>query len=54
MRNDSESFWMTCVMVTLAVLMGCVLLGQGQSAIAMAILIHAELKCLEHDEQHDE
>lgn len=49
--GDCVNFWMSIVTLTFAALIACVIAGQGASAVAFAIAIHAELKCFEHDER---
>ena len=41
---DSYGWWVGAIMVLMACLIGCVLCGQGMSAIAFAIVIYTAAK----------
>ena len=38
---DTYTFWIGVIMLMMACLTGCVIAGQGMSAVAFAIVIHA-------------
>jgi hypothetical protein len=49
--DGAVEFWIPIICISTVILLACILCGQGASAIAVALVIHAEIRLLEHDEK---
>ena len=50
---DSYAWWVGVMIVLMACLIGCVVCGQGMSAIAFAIVIHTSAKIQRWESKDD-
>lgn len=47
--TKAVDFWMPVITVTAALVIACILFDRGTGAIALALLVQVEFKCLEYD-----